>query len=67
MTRAPSSPSQYSSRSLLETSARLPTLTQLETPRPTRPATAMAAIPSAPLSDDMATPPRGGNDGTKTA
>ena len=62
-----SSISQYWRRSLPDTSALLPTLTNVEMPRLRSPARARMASPSAPLCDDIAMRPGGGNTGEKDA
>ncbi len=63
----PGSFSQYSSRSLPETSALLPTLTKCEIPSPSAPAVSRIASPSAPLCDENATCPAGGHAGANVA
>jgi len=67
MTRVAASFSQYSSRSLPETSALLPTLTNCEMPSPSAPAVSRIASPSAPLCDENATGPAGGQAGANVA
>src|SRR6185436_21040867 len=67
MTRVASSSSQYSSRSLLDTSALLPTLTNVERPTPRVDASARIASPRAPLWDDSPTWPGGGKIGENDA
>jgi len=62
-----SSSSQYWMRSFPDTSALLPTLTKLESPRPRSRAYSRMASPSAPLCEDMATRPWGGKTGEKLA
>ncbi len=65
--RVPGSASQYSIRSLLETSALLPMLTNWDTPTPRSVAKARIAMPRAPLCEEKATRPLGGNTGAKDA
>ena len=67
MTRVAGSSSQYSSRSLLDTSALLPTLTKVESPMPRLPASARIARPSAPLCEESPTWPGCGNNGENEA
>ncbi len=67
MTRVSGSSSQYSSRSLPDTSALLPTLTKPERPICRSAASRRMAMPSAPLCDDSATWPAGGNTGENDA
>ena len=67
MTRVPGSCSQYSSRSLPETSALLPTLTNCEMPMPSDRAYSRIASPSAPLCDENATGPAGGHAAANVA
>jgi hypothetical protein len=67
ITSVAGSSSQNWRRSLPETSALFPTLTNVENPSPYRPAAASAASPTAPLWDDIATRPAGGNTGENEA
>jgi len=67
MTRVPGSFSHHSMRSLPETSALLPTLTNCEMPSPSAPAVSRIASPSAPLCDENATVPAGGQAGANVA
>ncbi len=62
-TSVPGSCSQYSSRSLPDTSALLPTLMKCEMPMPSARAVSRIASPSAPLCDENATRPGGGYGG----
>src|SRR5205807_2516742 len=61
------SASQYCRRSLPETSALLPTLTNVERPTARSRARFRIAIPSAPLCDEKATRPAGGTIGENDA
>src|SRR5205809_675284 len=63
MTAVSGSASQYSSRSLLDTSALLPTLTKDERPTRRSIASCRIAMPSAPLCDEKATRPAVGTMG----
>src|SRR5258706_15555942 len=65
MTSVASSDSQYCNRSLPETSALLPTLTNDETPRPSCPACAIRAKPNAPDCELIAMLPAVGSTGAK--
>ena len=67
MTDVFASPSQYCSRSLLETSALLPTLTNVDNPRCRSVASSRIAMPSAPLCDNSDTVPLGGMIGENDA
>ena len=67
ITRVRGSDSQYSSRSLLETSALFPTLTNDESPIWRSAARRRMAMPSAPLCDDNAIVPAGGQSGENDA
>ena len=67
MTRVSGSSSQYSSRSLPDTSALLPTLTNVERPTCRSAASSRIAMPSAPLCDESATWPAGGKIGENDA
>ena len=64
---AAASCSQYRSRSLPERSALFPVETNEDRPRPRRAASAIAAMPNAPLWDANATPPGGGATGANVA
>src|SRR5262249_24108158 len=61
------SSSQYCKRSLVETSALFPTLTKDDMPMWKRRAPARVARPRAPLCDDIATRPVGGNSAVNVA
>src|SRR6476646_12174236 len=61
------SDSQYCKRSLLDTSALLPTLTNVESPTHRSFARSRIAIPSAPLCEERPTCPAGGMIGEKDA
>jgi hypothetical protein len=67
MTLVVGSPSQYCSRSLPETSALFPTLTNVERPTCRSAASFRMARPSAPLCDSSETVPAGGNTGENEA
>src|SRR3989338_2154257 len=67
ITSVRSSSSQYWSRSLLETSALFPTLTKVDRPSWRSRANARMARPRAPLWEDKATFPGGGNREEKEA
>ncbi len=61
------SSSQYCSRSLPETSERLPTEAKDETPRPRRWAASSSATPMAPDWQKIPNPPRSGGTGASEA
>ena len=67
MTRVCGSSSQYSRRSLPDTSALLPTLTNVESPIWRWAARPRIAMPRAPLCDESATCPPGGKTGENDA
>ena len=67
ITRTSGSSSQYSSRSLPDTSVLFPMLTNIEMPRPSSLALARIASPSAPLWDRNAADPRSGLAAAKEA
>src|SRR4051794_30187424 len=67
MTSVESSSCQYCSRSLPETSARLPAETNVDRPRPRRDTDSRIAVPSAPDWQKKPTRPWGGIDGDREA
>lgn len=67
ITRVAGSASQYSSRSLPETSALFPMLANCEMPIPRSRARSRIATPSAPDCEESDTPPCGGQVGAKVA